>query len=196
MADAETGELRCVECETPIADGQDHVRTERGVFCADCFARLKAQVQQVIAAQSRDIDFPRALLGAVLGGAAGAALWWGVTVITNVAFGLIAIVIGVAVGKGVVTFTGGKRAQSLQVLSVVVAVVAYLAGTYLTNHTFITHYLHEHGKIGALPLVPSSVEYFVDVVRAGFRPFDLIFLAIAMHQAWKIPAPLRLGGRP
>jgi hypothetical protein len=191
MADGDA--RRCAECEAPIGDDTAQVRTARGLFCAGCFARLQAEVQQIVTAQSQDIDFPRAVLGAVLGGAAGAALWWGVTVATNVAFGLIAIVIGIAVGKGVVAFSGGKRAPSLQVLSVAVAAIAYAAGTYLTTHTFLTRYLAEHGRTAALPLVPSSVDYVVDVLRAGFRPFDLVFLAIALHQAWRIPAPLRLG---
>lgn len=194
MSDAGSGEARCLECDTVIGAGQESVRTERGIFCVDCFARLRGQVQQVIRAQSEDIDFPRAVVGAVLGGIGGAALWWGVTVLTNVAFGLIAIVIGVGVGKGIVMLTGGKRAQSLQILAVVVAVASYALGTYLTNRTFILAYLHEQGKLLDLPLVPTSAGYFFDVVSAGFRAFDLVFLAIAVHQAWRIPAPIRLPG--
>lgn len=196
MDAAATDAPRCLECDTPIADGQDAVRTARGSFCRPCFAHLQDQVHRLVAVQSQDIDYPRAVAGAVLGGAAGAALWWGVTVVTRVAFGLLAIVIGIAVGKGVLTFTGGKRAQSLQVLSVGVAAVAYVVGMYLTSHTFIAQYLREHGRATELPLVPTSVDYALQVLRTGFRPFDLIFLAIAMHQAWKLPAPLRLARQP
>jgi len=29
-------------------------------------------------------------------------------------------------------------------------------------------------------------------VRAGFGVFDLVFLAIVLYEAWKIPAPFRL----
>src|SRR5262245_37813078 len=186
------GEARCLECDTTIAAGQPSVRTGRGVFCVDCFARLKQQVQQAIAAQSEGIDFPRAVLGALLGGIGGATLWWAGTVLTKVNFGLIAVVIGVAVGRGILTMTGGKRAQSLQILSVAVAVLAYVAGVYLTNRTFILRYLEEHGKTANLPLIPPDLATFYQVTSVGFRAFDLIFLAIVVHQAWKIPAPLRL----
>ena len=192
MDDAVASPVRCLECETTIVDGVASVRTARGVFCADCFARLKEQAREVLGAQSRDIDFGRALLGAVLGGIAGAALWWGVTITTHVSFGLIAVVIGIAVGKGIVAFTGGKRAESLQVLAVAVAVAAYAVGTYLTKRTFILEYLHGQGKLVDLPLVPTSASYFFRVASAGFHVFDLVFLAIVIYQAWKIPAPVRL----
>ena len=192
--DAGTGGTRCLECNTPIGEGVASIRTARGVFCAECFALLKQQAQQVLAAQSENIDFARALAGALLGGIGGAAVWWGVTIATHVSFGLIAIVIGVAVGKGIVTFTGGKRAQSLQVMSVVVAAAAFAVGTYLTKRTFILDYLHQQGKLVDLPLVPTSPRYFFGVVSAGFHVFDLVFLAIVVHQAWKIPAPVRLPG--
>ena len=192
--DAVTGDLRCLQCEAPIGEGVASVRTAKGVFCAGCFATLKQQAQQILAAQSENIDFRRALAGALLGGIGGAALWWGVTVATHVSFGVIAIVIGVAVGKGIVTLTGGKRAQSLQVLAVVVAAAAYAVGTYLTKRTFILDYLHRQGKLVDLPLVPTSASYFISVASAGFHLFDLVFLAIVVHQAWKIPAPVRLPG--
>src|SRR5206468_8545007 len=105
--DANTGDLRCLECSTAISEGVATVRTARGVFCADCFARLKQQAQQILAAQSDDIDFTRAVTGAVLGGIAGAAVWWGVTIATHLSFGLVQFVIGEAVGKDLVTLTRG-----------------------------------------------------------------------------------------
>src|SRR3989442_12419741 len=143
--DADTGDSRCLECNTSISEGVATVRTARGVFCADCFARLKQQAQQVLAAQSENIDFGRALAGALLGGIGGAVVWWGVTIATHVSFGLVAIVIGVAVGKGIVSFSGGKRAQSLQVMSVVGAAAGFAVGTYSTKRTVTLAYLHGTG---------------------------------------------------
>src|SRR2546425_4764436 len=152
--DAGAGDTRCLECNTSISEGVATVRTARGVFCADCFARLKQQAQQILAAQSDNIDFTRAVTGAVLGGIAGAAVWWGVTIATHVSFGLVAIVIGVAVGKGIVTLTGGKRAQRLQMMSVMVAAAADAVGTHLTQPTFILQDLHPPGQTGAPPPLP------------------------------------------
>src|SRR5437879_852456 len=181
--DADTGDARCLECNTSISEGVATVRTARGVFCADCFARLKRQAQQVLAAQSENIDFSRALAGALLGGIGGAVVWWGVTIATHVSFGLIAIVIGVAVGKGIVTFTGGKRAQSLQVMSVVVAAAAFAVGTYLTKRTFILDYLQRQGKLVDLPHVPTSPRYVCVHASTGLQITDVHFHANDVHQA-------------
>src|SRR3989449_1749523 len=170
VEDAGAAHTHCLECNIPISEGVATVRTARGVFCADCFARLKQQAQQVLAAQSENIDFTRALTGALLGGIGGAVVWWGVTIATHVSFGLVAIVIGVAVGKGIVTFTGGKRAQSLQGLSVVVAAAADAVGTYLTKRTFILEYLHPQGELGEPPPVPTTPRDFFWVVSAGAPP--------------------------
>src|SRR2546428_6778819 len=130
--DAGTGGTRCLECNTPIGEGVASIRTARGVFCAECFALLKQQAQQVLAAQSENIDFARALAGALLGGIGGAAVWWGVTIATHVSFGLVAIVIGVAGGKGILSLTRGQRARSLQMMVVMVAGAGYAPGSYLT----------------------------------------------------------------
>src|SRR5262249_18127597 len=149
------------------------------------------QLQHAVAAQSADIDYARAAVGAIAGGVGGALLWWGFTVATHVAFGLVAVVIGVAVGKGVLIMTGGKRSQGLQALSVTVAVPAFGLGNYLVNRSFIMEQLAKSGRTMVLPLVPTNLAMLVKVTTAGFQIFDLIFLFIVVNQAWRIPAPIR-----
>jgi hypothetical protein len=129
----------------------------------------------------------------VLGGAAGAAVWWGFTVVTNIAFGLVAVVIGVAVGKGVILFSGGKRHVNLQFLSVVVSIVAFFYATFLVNRTFIERAFAKRGETLIIPLLPEPDQFF-RVVRAGFDIMDLVFLAIVVWEAWRIPAPIHLEG--
>src|ERR1043166_8362918 len=128
MSEGATAEVRCLECNTAISEAQHSVRTEKGVFCAECFERLKQQLKRVIAAQSADIDYPRAFVGALAGGVAGALLWWGFTVATHIAFGLVAVVIGEAVGRGILYLGENKRSQGLQILSTTVAVLSFGLG--------------------------------------------------------------------
>jgi hypothetical protein len=175
-----------------IADGQNSVKTEKGVFCAGCFDRLKQQLKQAVAAQSADIDYPRALVGALAGGVGGALVWWAFTVTTHIAFGLVAVLIGFAVGRGVLIMTDGKRSQGLQILAVTVAVLSFGFGTYLVNRSLIIEQLARNGREIVLPLVPSSLQMLVTVTTAGFRAFDLIFLFIVVNRAWRMPAPVRL----
>ena len=179
-------EPRCAECGTLLAEGQERVVTDGGVFCRTCFASLRGQVEQAIATQGTDINYPAAAVGAVLGGLAGALVWWGFTVTTKYSFGLVAIVIGIAVGKGAMLFAGGRRSRGLQGLCVAVAALAFFYASYLVNRTVISR----EGGV-ELPLVPG-LGLLVRVVSLGFGVFDLVFLAIVLWEAWRIPAPFKL----
>jgi len=180
------GETRCAECGTRITEGDDRVVTDGGVFCRTCFAALRGEIERVIAAQGADVNYPAAAVGAVLGGVVGALVWWGFTVTTKISFGLVAIVIGVAVAKGAMFFAGGKRSRGLQGLSVAVAGVAFFYASYLVNRTLILR----QGAVD-LPLVPG-IGLLVRIVSLGFGTFDLVFLAIVLWEAWRIPAPFKL----
>jgi hypothetical protein len=194
---SDSAEVRCAECGSVLQPGQDREVTEGGVFCRHCFEGLTAQLQHVALAQGQDINYGAAIAGGVAGAALGALVWWGFTVLTNVAFGLVAVVIGVAVGKGVVMATGGKRHLHLQLLSATIAVLGYFYATYLVNRTFIHRAYAKQGETAVLPLLPEP-QFFFRVVSLGFGLMDLVFLAIVVYEAWRIPAPLRLvpGPRP
>ncbi len=143
-------ENRCAECGTVLTEGQDRQQTEDAVFCRPCFNNLTAQVQEAIAAQTRDINYPMALVGGLIGGAIGVVAWWGFTVVTNIAFGLVAIVIGLAVAKGIVILSGDKRGLNLQIMSVVISTLGFFYASYLVNRTFINRAYAEQGQDMAL----------------------------------------------
>jgi hypothetical protein len=111
---------------------------------------------------------------------------------TKIAFGLVAVVIGITVGKGVMLLGGGKRHLNLQIMSVVISTLGFFYASYLVSRTFIQRYYVEQGQEIVLPLLPDP-GMFVDVLTAGFGWMDLVFLAIVAYQAWSIPAPIRLG---
>ena len=186
-------EDRCAECGTLLTEGQDRQETDEAVFCRPCFEKLGAQVEQAIQAQSQDINYPMATVGALLGAAVGILAWWGFTVLTEITFGLVAIVIGFAVGKGVTILSGDKRSQGLQILSVVVSGLAFFYASYLVNRTFLLQAFAEEGQelVMDLPLMPDP-GLFYNVISLNFGMFDIVFLAIVVYQAWKLPAPLRL----
>ena len=184
-------EERCAQCQTVLAEGVEREVTDDGVFCGTCYGALREQVRMAVQAQGENIPYPNAVIGAVVGGALGAVLWWGFTVVTQIAFGLVAVVIGFAVGKGILLMTGNKRAQGLQILSVVVSGLSFFYASYLVNRTFILRAFAEDGEEMILPLLPSP-ELLVNAVRINFGVMDLVFLAIVLYQAWKIPGPLQL----
>jgi hypothetical protein len=189
QSEPRSGEVLCAECQTPV--GTDYEVTESGAFCRRCFDALTQQLQEAIAAQGANINYPLAAIGALLGGALGVAIWWGFTVATKIAFGLVAIVIGIGVGKGAILFSGKKRSLGLQMMSVVIAAASFFYASYLVNRTFLTRALAEEGQGVALPLI-TNIGLMYEVIALDFGLFDVVFLAIVLWEAWKLPAPFKL----
>jgi hypothetical protein len=149
-----SGEIRCAECGSIIREGQDRVATDGGVFCRICYDNLAIRLRQAVEAQSADVPYSRAALGGILGGVAGSFVWWGFTVLTHIALGLVAVIIGILVGKGIVIFSGGKRSGRLQALSVTIAALSYAYASYLVDRSFIQQALADQGNPVTLPFLP------------------------------------------
>jgi hypothetical protein len=176
----------CAQCGKALSPN-DRVEAGDRSFCRACYESLTEQLRRSITAITTDINYPLAAIGAALGGAAGIALWWGITVLTNVAFGLVAVAIGWLVAQGAVRLAGNKRSRGLQVLAIVVSIVSFAVASYLVNTTFINRELERRGTVERLPFVPPSLPTFIAVVSLGFGVMDLVFLGIMMWQAWSIP---------
>jgi len=194
VATLEKEEVRCSECKSVLSEDQDREKIAEAAFCRPCFNNMQAQLEQAVREQSTDINYSLGFLGALAGGVVGVLAWWGFTVFTQIAFGLVAVVIGLAVGKGATLFTGNKRSLGLQIISVLTAAVAFFYASYLVNRTFIMAAFAESGEALLLPILPDFAT-FLSVVSLDFGIFEIVFLAIALYEAWKLPAPVRLPSR-
>jgi hypothetical protein len=181
----------CAQCRNSLTELEGVASGDR-VFCRDCYASLRAELAQAVAVMSSDVPYGRAALGAVLGGVVGVFAWWGFTVLTQIAFGLIAVAIGFLVGQGAVRFASGKRSKGLQALSIVVALASYALATYLVNMTFINRAFAGSGETFRIAFPPQTPALFFKVLAADFGVMDFVFLAIVVYEAWKIPRPLVL----
>jgi len=192
MSDATSpGTATCARCDTTLTEGDRVVAGDRA-FCRSCYDTLSHEVRQAVARMSEDINYPMAALGAVLGGAGGALAWWGFTVVTEISFGLVAVVIGFLAGHGAVRFAGGKRGTGLQAIAVTVGALSFLVAAYLVNMTFINQTLQQRGEGWRIPFPPHSVEMFSRVLAVNFGMMKLVFLAIVVYEAWVIPRPPKL----
>lgn len=181
----------CSRCEKALTEDDRVVASDRA-FCRACYEVLAFEVRHAVASMSENVNYPMALLGAVLGGAAGALVWWGFTVLTKIGLGLIAVGIGFLVGHGTVRFSGGKRTRGLQILAVAVGTVSFLIAAYLVNMSFINEVLAERGVPWRVPFPPHSVTMFYRVLESNFGIMKLVFLAIVIYEAWIIPRPVKL----
>ncbi len=181
----------CAQCAKALIPDDTIVAGGR-TFCRACYASLRAEIEAAVAATRTDINYVQAAFGAVLGGAAGALAWWGFTVLTHIAFGLVAVAIGFLTGLGTVRFSGGKRTRGLQIISVTVALLSFLAATYLVNMTFINRALASQGETVRVAFPPQTATLALRVVSVNFGLMDVVFLAIVLWEAWKIPRPIAL----
>ena len=181
----------CARCHTVISETMDHEVTPDGTLCLSCAGSLRAERNRDAEEQGRGVNYPGALLGALLGGAVGVLAWWQITVWTNIAFGLVAILIGIAVGKGATLFAGGRSSRGVQVMSLIVAGVSFFYASYLVNRTFIQQALAQEGEESVLPILPDPA-LFVGVISIGFDAFNLLFLAIVLWEAWKLSGPAKV----
>lgn len=186
---AQATEPMCAQCSRALSP-EDRVASGDKLFCRSCYASLRAELEQAISTMSSNVNYVNASLGAILGGTLGAVVWWGFTALTHVALGLLAIAIGFLTGIGAVKFAGDKRSQGLQAISVATALASYVLATYLVNMTFINKALAERGAVGRVQFPPQNTDLFYSVVSADLGIMDLVFLAIVVYQAWKIPRPL------
>lgn len=182
---------RCAGCGTSLFESMKQAKSGGQTFCEPCFNNLRAKAEQAIALQSSDVNYGMGALGALVGGAVGSVAWWGFTVMTEIEFGLVAIVIGLAAGKGAVLFTGGKRSRGLQIISAACTAVAFFYASYLVNRSFAMQAMAQNGEQITLPLLPDPGT-LVWVLGLNFGMFEVLFLGIAVYEAWKLPAPLRL----
>jgi len=182
---------RCGRCQAALNESERVTAGDR-VFCRTCYDILKLQLRTGVAAMSQDINYPMAAVGALLGGIVGALAWWGVTVLTKIGFGLVAVVIGLLVGHGTLRFAGGKRSVGLQIMAVAVGTLSFLVAVYLVNMTFINELLAQRGDTLRVSFPPKGIAMFYNVIAANFGIMKLVFLAIIMYEAWFIPRPIKL----
>ncbi len=187
QSDVET--MVCMQCERTLNENDDRETTDKGVLCRNCYDSLAAQVKELIDNQDQNINYANAVIGALLGGIVGAVIWWGFTVITKIEFGLVAVVIGFTVAKGILFLTDGKRSQNLQIIAVAVSTVSYFYANYLVSRTWIIkEYPQMEESMGFLP----DLSMFIEISRLSFGMFTVIFLAIVVWQAWQMVAPAKI----
>jgi hypothetical protein len=102
---------RCVACQGPITESYYHASGR--VVCPACAASIQQGHQQPPA-----YSFPRALLFGGAAALAGCAIYAIVAIATGMEIGLVAILVGVMVGKAIRRASGGFGGRQQQILAV------------------------------------------------------------------------------
>jgi hypothetical protein len=133
-----------------------------------------------------------AIVGGILAAVVTGAIWGAVVLGTHRKFGVMAILVGVLCGYGVVIFARGRRGPLLQGVAVFSSMLGILIGKYVT----MFHYLRVKLALDFGPEVaarvslwsPKVIQFFVHNMNAMLTLTDCAFFVIAMLAAWKIPS--------
>jgi hypothetical protein len=124
--------------------------------------------------------------------AAGALGWFLVVLLTDAPDAVVvAGLVGILVGRAVLWGSGAARSRRLQLISVGVTLLGLIAAEYLIDR----HFLAEDGG-GPVPVLLAPGEA-IALVRDGLTadPWTLVFWALALWPAWRIPAPREGSGQ-
>ena len=137
------------------------------------------------ATAAEPMDVVGGAVGGVVGAVVASAVWYGVVAATQFQVGLVAIAVGWIVGQAVVF--GAQRRFS--VVLVPISIILTLLALAVSEYLILLHFVSQ--EIGPVDFVqpPALV---LEVVMASLQadPLTLVFWAIALFQAFVIPARL------
>ncbi len=169
--------LTCTSCHRPIVDR--YYSFAGRVLCDDCARKIEA-------ALAHPGDLGRGILLAIGGGIVGGAVYYLVAAISGYEIGLIAILVGWLVGRGMQRGSGATGGRRYQVAAVVITYIA-IAGSYAAF---------------ALRGSPASWSTWIIALAAAplFAGFanppgsllSLLIIGIGLLQAWRMNQKPRL----
>jgi Septum formation len=128
-------------------------------------------------------------VGLGLAAAAAGAIGWFLTVLlTDAQYGIVGAALGLLVGKAVVLGSGAAFSRPLQLVSVAVTLLGLVAAEYLIDRHFLAASVVEEGG-GSVPVLLAPGDA-IALVRDGLSGgwWILLFWALALWAAWRIPA--------
>jgi hypothetical protein len=163
----------CASCNDPIVS--TYYGWGGNSVCPACHQKLAGS-------HAKSGSFVSALVLGGVAAALGAAAYYGIAALTGMEFGLIAIVVGIVVGKAVRVGAGSYAKKRYRALAVLLT-YASITATYVP---FVLEGAPD------MPVVGAAIFAFV---LPGMMLMDLenllglIILAIGVYEGWKFSAP-------
>jgi len=194
---------RCVVCKTPIGPTYFHANGQ--AVCPLCAQRIQSGQQKPPA-----ISLGRAALYGLGAAAVGTILYAAVAILLNLEIGIVAIAVGIMVGKAVRAGSkgmGGRPQQILAVLLTYFSITTSYIPIYLHQLSKNPHHLEEvrrkaaeNGPATVRPAPPTTkvaAALLVLLLIAAAAPFmalasgvgaliSLFIIFIGLQRAWKL----------
>lgn len=135
----------------------------------------------------------RGLVGAGVAALVGGIVWGVIAIVTDYELGFIATGIGLLTGYATAGLARAKG-LTLQLIAVGAALAGIVIGKYLTFFSVLREYVGtEHGLAAADTVSvfdPEVVLVFFQSLGEILTAYDLLWVALAVLAAWRIPRPL------
>jgi len=166
----------CCTCKRP-AEAQYHQLNGR-VFCTAC----RAKVEQAIDKMHQSGSLPRAALYGLGAAILGSLIYYAVSAATGYEFGLIAVVVGLIVGKAVRKGSGSLGGKKYQALAMLLTYFS-ISSTYvppLTKAFYAAAAQHEKIEASAPAQSPAGTGAPRRKVQLGVVPFYGFMFVLAL----------------
>jgi hypothetical protein len=172
----------CALCRAAIHD--QYFVANGKTLCTACHGKL----QTTLAQGSAGRRFFAALGWGGAGALVGAAIYYGIRVATGYELGLVAIVVGVLVGKGVARGAGGLAGRGYAFMAVMLTYFSIVL-TYVPE--IVGAWEHQTAATGPIAklifgMLIFGLTLFSPIVVGVKAPLSLIITGIALYEAWKI----------
>jgi hypothetical protein len=135
---------------------------------------------------SNSLAFPRAIVFGLLAAIVGCVIWYLVVAFSRWRIGIIAVVVGYAVGWAIL-----KSTDTYHVKFVILSLVLTLGALAMSEYLIVRHD-YNMDAIEKIPLFISPVIMFSAVGESlKLDPLLIVFWAIALYEAYKIPSSLQ-----
>lgn len=154
-------------------------------------AASQPTAEQVIAQLKRQQNFGLAVPAGLAAAVVGAALWAGIVFATQMNIGLIAVAVGALVGYAI-RKTGNGIDKKFGVLGGLCGALGWGLGTVSSDVAFLAKHVDKPFIEVLFNLDPDRI---LSLASAMFQPMDLLFLAIAVYEGYKLSFRYRLKKR-
>lgn len=138
--------------------------------------------EEIVAALKAQQNLALAIPAGLAAALAGAALWGAVVYATDAEVGLIAVAVGALVGYAV-RWAGKGIDPVFGWLGAACAALGWALGTVMSDIAFLAH-AKDADILDVLRALDA--ERLAGLVQAVFSPMDLLFLAIAVYEGYKL----------
>jgi hypothetical protein len=202
-APAGTPSATCAVCKKPVGDA--YYTAGKAIVCGTC----KTQIETAPRPRATAPLVMRAIAFGLGGAILGAAVYYGVMAVTGLEIGLVAIVVGYLVGRGVQMGARGRRGRAFQITALVLTYFGIALGyapaavkaLQSSDHSVLSAAKTDTAATSSATKKPVTTVEFVEALGllvAGVLalPFVVIFgsgaggvltaiiIAVGLRQAW------------